>query len=202
MPDAFAMSRLGGRHRRICQRRLRAHAESISPESISTRASASCTRRVRCGLLVPGAQTSDLAQSYLLVQTVGSSRPLRASWDVLAPPKQAHECLKFGITMAVATIAMPKPRRSEIWRCKVGTVLGVFWWGRPVQMPKPRSSGPVGVRYKLYKVYPRSESLLGKRVFVLARSRHHRRRTSQLRPADRLASPRLARVDSEEVEEL
>ena len=32
------------------------------------------------------------------------------------------------------------------------------------------SSGPVGVRYKLYKVYPRSESLLGKRVFVLARS--------------------------------
>ena len=37
---------------------------------------------------------------------------------------------------------------------------------------------------------------------VERRVQHHRRRTSQLRPADRLASPRLARVDSEEVEEL
>ena len=32
-----------------------------------------------------------------LVHTVGSSRPLRASWDLSGPSKQAPGCLKFGI---------------------------------------------------------------------------------------------------------
>ncbi len=38
--------------------------------------------------------------STFLVQPVGSSRPLRASWDLSGPSKQAPGCLKFGITMA------------------------------------------------------------------------------------------------------
>ena len=42
------------------------------------------------------------------------------------------------------------------------------------------SSGPVGVRYKLYKVYPRSESLLGKRVFEQYKKVSEARRESRL----------------------
>ena len=37
------------------------------------------------------------AQGTFLVHTVGSSRPLRASWDLSGPSKQAPGCLKFGI---------------------------------------------------------------------------------------------------------